>query len=262
MRVARRLVLRSGAACIPAAAVAGVPGWMLPSAGATDLAGIRPPGALLDLSAWKLTLPVEGAREVSQPELARFSRPGSFEVVEDAVVFTAPCGGDTTRTSRYPRCELREMRPGGRVPAAWSTATGRHEMALTGAVLALPPRKPQVVLAQIHDERDDVIEVVADGLARAGHVVIGVRWRGRLSPDPLDGDYRLGATYDLRVLAEGGAVTVSYRRDGSARSDVAKVAAERCYFKAGCYTQSNPSRGDAPDAVGRTAIRTLTVEHA
>ena len=264
MGVPRRQFLRSAAACLSTSGAAGIPGRCLAGANAkpSELASTSHPGSLLDLSAWKLTLPVDQAREVTQPDLARFSRPGYFEAVGDTVVFTAPCGGDTTRNSRYPRCELREMASAGRASAAWSTGTGRHEMVLTGAVLELPPQKPQVVFAQIHDDRDDVIEVLADGLARRGRIVIGVRWRGRLSSDHLDDDYRLGSPYDLRVLAAGGVVRVSYRRDGSARSDQQQTAAERCYFKAGCYTQSNPSRGDAPDALGRTAIKTLRVEHA
>ncbi|MBL8993880.1 MAG: polysaccharide lyase family 7 protein, partial [Spirochaetia bacterium] len=34
-----------------------------------------------------------------------------------------------------------------------------------------------------------------------------------------------------------------------------------CYFKAGCYTQSNPSKGDDPNDYGRVVIRSLKVFH-
>jgi poly(beta-D-mannuronate) lyase len=38
-------------------------------------------------------------------------------------------------------------------------------------------------------------------------------------------------------------------------------ATDGCYFKAGAYTQSNPDRGDSPDAYGAVEIRALTVTH-
>ena len=34
-----------------------------------------------------------------------------------------------------------------------------------------------------------------------------------------------------------------------------------CYFKAGCYTQSNESKGDKPESYGEVVIYKLVVEH-
>ena len=33
------------------------------------------------------------------------------------------------------------------------------------------------------------------------------------------------------------------------------------YFKTGSYVQSNPSRGDTPDAVGQVVLYSLNVQH-
>jgi hypothetical protein len=36
---------------------------------------------------------------------------------------------------------------------------------------------------------------------------------------------------------------------------------DRCYFKAGCYLQSNTSTGDLPTAYGQVEITHLSVSH-
>ena len=39
------------------------------------------------------------------------------------------------------------------------------------------------------------------------------------------------------------------------------VSTSGCYFKAGCYTQSNTSKGDASTAYGEVVIYSLSVKH-
>ena len=107
----------------------------------------RAPGNLLDLSSWKLQLPVgdPGAvTEVKQPELRTYVFPPFFQVdgAGRAVIFRAHAGGVTTANSNYPRTELREMTPGGADKAAWSTTAGTHTMTITEAINYLPPRSP------------------------------------------------------------------------------------------------------------------------
>ena len=97
------------------------------------LIGAEPPADVLDLSSWLLTMPIDSDRagspdEIKQPELAAFQSSqffyvnGSADDSKRTVVFRAPCGGSTTKGSRYPRCELREMTDSGRTRASWSTA--------------------------------------------------------------------------------------------------------------------------------------------
>ena len=89
----------------------------------------RLPSSVLDLTDWKLTLPVEApgsetAREVKRPELHSFSD-RFFRVHVDptgsGVVFTAPVEG-ATLPGRATHCsELREMTNGGTGNASWSS---------------------------------------------------------------------------------------------------------------------------------------------
>lgn len=38
-------------------------------------------------------------------------------------------------------------------------------------------------------------------------------------------------------------------------------AVKGCYFRAGCYTQSNTKKGDSPDSYGEVVIHELKVTH-
>lgn len=214
----------------------------------------RYPGDVLDLSGWYLTLPTgvpEDPDTVHQPELATYSG-ANFRLDEarTGVVFTANAGGATTEGSKYPRTELREMN--GTDKASWSNRTGTHTMSVRGAVLSLPPVKPEVVVAQIHDEEDDVL------LVRVERDELVVEWDDGDSRVVLDPAYRLGTTYDLRIVATGGHAEIWY--GGVRKVDVPK-SGTGWYFKAGNYLQSNPERGEAPDATAEVVIQDLRVEH-
>jgi hypothetical protein len=152
------------------------------------------PSQVLDLSRWKLTLPVDSDRpgtpdEIRQGDLAGFVMRPYFHAdsTRGAVVLRAPCGGATTKGSRYPRCELREMNDDGRTPAAWDTedATVRV-LTMRAAVTATPSVKPHVVVAQIHDAKDDVLMIRLEG------AIFVVEQQGQ--PDVvLEPKYQLGA---------------------------------------------------------------------
>jgi Alginate lyase len=212
------------------------------------------PGDVLNLANWKLTLPTGAGNkpeEILPPALLSFSD-DSFRLddTRDAVVFTANAGGVTTKGSKYPRCELRELN-GGEL-ASWSNLTGTHTMTLREAITELPAVKPHVVAAQIHDAENDVVMVRLEGT----HLF--VEYGDGEGEFTLDEHYVLGTPYDLRITAANGRVQVDY--NGVRAGDV-PLAGSGWYFKAGTYTQSNPDRGDAPDAAGEVVIYALDVEH-
>lgn len=225
----------------------------------TELQAAEPPAAILDLAAWKLTLPYNTPRkgdpdEVVHPELAGFVEPDCFHVSPggDAVIFRASCGGLGTVNSSYPRCELREMKAGGKDEIYWATDDGRrHAMELEQAITHLPEVKQHVVCAQIHDKNDDVLMV------RLEKKKLFVE-RNDLADVSLDKNYRLGDKFTLRIEAADGRIKVWY-------NDVLKmdwqVSRKASYFKAGCYTQSNVKKGDRPDAYGEVVIYRLFVTH-
>ena len=216
------------------------------------------PSDVLNLSNWKLTLPVattsdDEAGEIRQPALATYENKDFFDVNRDGsgVVFRAPVGGATTSGSEYPRSELREMTGHGSREAGWSNASGRHVMTVTQAITALPRVKSHVVAGQIHDAEDDVVMVRLEKkrlFVEADGDEIGV----------LDKKYVLGTRFTVRIGASSSGIEVRYNESRVVRY---KKIGSRYYFKAGCYTQSNTDRGDAPDSFGEVVIYDLDVSH-
>lgn len=218
------------------------------------------PGAVLDLSHWKLTLPMarkgsKNADEVRQPQLSMFQDPACFFVAStgEGVVFRATCGGTTTKGSKYPRCELRELFGSGKESTAtWDTDDGTvHTLDATLAITQTPVHKKHVVCAQIHDAKDDLLMVRLEGKKLFIE-------RNKAGDVALDENYRLGTMFDLRIEARNGRVKVWFNNGLKLDWEQSR---QGCYFKAGCYTQSNVEKGDAPDAYGEVVIRKLSLSH-
>jgi len=216
------------------------------------------PAELLDLEPWKLTLPTgdEGdPTEILQPELSTFALEPYFHVnaAGDGVVFRAHAGGVTTGNSSYPRSELREMAGDGSEMAAWSTSEGTHTLTLVQTITHLPEAKPHVVAGQVHDADDDVLMIRLEDTNL--FVEGGGEDLGTLEPS-----YVLRTRFTVKIEASGGRIRVFYEDMATPRVDIERDL-EGCYFKAGAYTQSNPERGDAPDAYGEVVIHELSLTH-
>jgi hypothetical protein len=220
------------------------------------------PAQVLDLSRWKVTLPVNAelqlsgrAGEILQPALATFTHPAYFAVHGNGVRFRAPVNSVTTSGSSYPRSELREMNPGGLTNASWSTEEGTHTMVLDQAITAVPAAKRHVVAGQIHDGKDDVITI------RLEQPRLYVDHNGTPG-STLTSSYVIGTRFTVRIEASGGQIRVFY--NGSATpADTFARAGGGMYFKAGAYTQSNCTRETrcAEDNFGEVVIYGLSVKH-
>jgi poly(beta-D-mannuronate) lyase len=225
------------------------------AAAAPQAATPASPSDVLDLSHWKLTLPVDTGHAGSPDEYTSLRGvviPPYFTLTpaRDAVVFRANAGGATTGGSSYPRSELREMDgSGGR--AAWSTTSGTHTLTVTQAITHLPTVKPHVTAAQIHDSADDVAVVRLEGK----HLF--VEHDGRNLGD-LNTNYQLGTVYTVKMVAADGRISVYY--NGARKVDI-PASTDGCYFKVGAYTQSNPSKGEAKDAYGEVVLHDLKISH-
>lgn len=216
-------------------------------------------GDVFTLDIWKLTIPMDDdgdgiADEVTQPTLRLFEDPDFFFLSEkkDSIVFRTPAGGATTKTSSYPRSELREMKKGGTEKASWGTKDGKvHNLTIEAAINAVPPEKPHLDCVQIHDREDDILMVRLEGkklfLERNGAEDV-----------MLDDQYELGSFFNLMIIADSGRIRALYERKQIMEW---KIEREGLYFKAGCYLQSNPEKGDQPDAFGEVEIRKLFVTH-
>jgi hypothetical protein len=214
------------------------------------------PAGVLHLNSWKLTLPISTSKdgspdEITQPRLDSFVLSPYFQLTPDhtGVQFRAPVGGVTTSGSKYPRSELREMTAGGATPASWSNAAQTHTMTIRQAITHVPAVRPQLVAGQIHDAKDYVILIRLEGV----HLFVEADGN---NVGTLDDNYRLGTVFTVQVVAGDGHIRVSY--NGVVKADYVK-SGSGYYFKAGCYTQSNPSKGDAPDDYGQVVVYGLDV---
>lgn len=214
---------------------------------------IKLPSEVLDLKEWKITLPINNAQEIKQPDLATYYHEDYFKVNEtgDGVVFTAPIDGETTSGSKYPRSELREMTNNGKDKASWSTTKGTHIMEIEQAITHLPDVKQHIVVGQIHDGSDDVI------VFRLEKKKLFIELGGTDGP-ALTTDYELGTKFRVKFVAGNGGVMCFYNGKYVYTYD---VKTDGCFFKAGCYTQSNLSKGDVAGAYGENVIYNLNVEH-
>jgi hypothetical protein len=226
-----------------------------PEPGGPPEPSARYPSDLIDLSNWYLTLPTgdDGdPDQVHEPELATYSGPAfHLDDAKDGVVFSADAGGATTEGSEYPRSELREM--SGTDKASWSNTSGTHTLTLREAFTRLPSVKPEVVGAQIHDAKNDVVLIRLIGerlVAEYG------RDSTRITIDPA---YKLGTPYDLRITAADSHIEIFY--NGNLAADI-PMSGSGWYFKAGAYVLSNPDKGESPDAEGEVVIYSLRVEHS
>ncbi len=223
----------------------GEPGWVA-----------TVPGEVLDLTNWKLTLPIGEPGdpvEIEQPELDTYALDPYFRLEEERVAFLANAGGVTTSGSDFPRSELREMTDGGAEKASWSTTSGVHTMTLTQAVTHLPDVVPHLVAGQVHGGSAYVMLVRLDGTR------LWVKSDGD-DVGELDPDYVLGTEMTLRIRIEDGWIDVYYD-DLSTPAVSLPYDKSGCYFKAGAYSQSNTDYGDAPDAYAEVEIRSLEVTH-
>lgn len=212
------------------------------------------PGAVLDLRPWRLELPVgNGGRPagISQPQLNSFSN-DYFFVKDGGVAFRAPVDGVTTANSSYPRSELREMTSNGMSNAAWSTNRGTHTMEVTEAVTQTPQAKPHVCAAQVHGTKEAPVMIRLEGSR-----LVVTSYGDEVAT--LTTSYRLGTKFTVRLVGSGGGVTVFYNGRQAAR---VSFNDDGCYFKAGCYVQSNTQKGDKPGAYGEVVVYDLKVSHA
>jgi alginate lyase len=248
--VAALLPLSAAAACTSPSAPPPAPPFVPAPPGTAQF-----PAQVIDLANWYLTLPTGKQHqpdEVHQPQLNTFTNPWfHLDDTRNGVVFTANAGGVTTKNSTYPRSELREMT--GTEKAGWSNTTGNHVLRLRQAVTQLPTVKSHVVTAQIHDATDDVIEVRLEGKR------LLVAYDNGNDKITLDPGYVLDTPFDLEIDAAGGHIRVAY--NAAPKADIV-ISGSGWYFKTGSYVQSNPARGDNPDALGQVVLYSLNVQHS
>lgn len=228
---------------------------------------------------WKITLPITSSGsvgngagaplEITLPDLIGYKRDPYYIAQRapdgvDEVVFYAPSNGATTSGSSNPRTEYREMAGStGTGQAAWSTSSGTHQLWVVGRVLQLPMVKPQIVVAQIHDPKDD-FTFMADGFSptdsgtavtgtgSGGFCIVWRDWTGSQQyTEPVIAGVHIGQVYSLMIKVTAGGNIGIYGDLGvvqpgsmTLRKTYAGGNKTGCYFKAGAYVQENSLNAD------------------
>lgn len=216
------------------------------------------PSEVLDLTNWKLNLPIANEKgtslEIKRPQLDSYYHEEYFKVNEkgDGVIFTAPVEGTTTSGSKYPRSELREMMNEGKDKANWETSNGTHIMRITQSITHLPDVKKHAIVGQIHDDISDAAAF------RIENKKLFLDFDGVDGP-VLNDNYILGTKFTVQFVAGGNSIMCYYNGKYIYTHN---IKATGCYFKAGIYTQSNLDKGDVVGAYGECEIYDLIISHS
>jgi hypothetical protein len=238
-----------------------------PSDGSDDAASSTPssaevkpgdasmPAELIDTNEWYLTLPTgkKGSPDtIDGSKLANYhSKFFALNEQRNGIVFSAGADGVTTKNSHYPRSELREM--DGSKKAAWSNTSGTHTFDVREAFTQLPDSKPEVVGVQIHDDKDDVMQIRLEGKK------LIVQYNDGKSEQVLDPSYQLGTPFDTKIVAAGGKVDVLYNGEKKA---TLPLSGSGWYWKVGTYVQSNGSHGDGSSSTGAVTVYKADIAHS
>lgn len=227
---------------------------------------------MTDLSNWKLTLPVNSKGVVSGTgdaaeilKLDGYSKPPYFSQNADgSLTFMAPTDGARTGGSKYPRCELRQMRGGDEYE--WTIEQGGR-LDATLAVNELPKAsdgKPgRIVIGQIHGPDDELCRLYYDqgrlyfyddkaGLSPKETQFVLKDAQGKEPAIPL------GDKFAYSIEATKAALTVTAAYNGVVYTATDKISAfwpaKALYFKAGVYVQvSKPGSGAGTVGTGKGA---------
>ncbi len=221
------------------------------------------PARVLNLTNWKLTLPVNTEHsgdpdEIKQPELNTYTSDDYFHLnaAKNAVVFRANTGGATTSGSNFPRSELREMLNNGKTSAAWSSSEGTHTLFIDQRVTHLPDVRKHIVIGQIHDADKYVIFFRLED----HKLLISVNGGDRVT---LDNNYMLGTRFNVKFEVSGDKTKCYYNGDLKYTFEGHFAGA---YFKAGAYVQSSCKgakkvEGELCSAYGEVEIFDVWTKH-
>jgi hypothetical protein len=216
----------------------------------------KPADVLGITGGWKLQLGVpgkSGIQEVRPSDLAKFELAPWFTVAGDWAQVRVSVNAGTTSGSTYPRCELRQMKPGSSDEAAWDSKTldcwFEYELMPT----RLPAKKPQMCVLQLHDDRNDLLEVIYQRNTSGGYELTQ-RVGGSAKGQPLV-PHALNKAFVLALGIVKGMPTIY--RDGVPILTTAKMPqSSKTYAKLLNYLQSN-AKTDAASEYGEILARNV-----
>lgn len=201
------------------------------------------PTGSVDLSNWKLTLPVGGVKkptEIQPAELvAGYSNPPYFRIGDDgALTFFSPVNGVTTQNAKYARTELRELLDPSNDNNNWNPGSGTHLLSATLKVTQVPSTG-KVIIGQIHGFGDGARPLVKLQYNN-GNIEALVKLNPNSATDTKFslGAVKLGDMLNYEIKADNGKLFVSVNGK-TVVADVNKWNGSSVYFKAGVYPQDS-----------------------
>jgi hypothetical protein len=180
---------------------------------------------------------------------------------QDWVRFWARMDGPTTSGATFSRAELREVNADGS-SAAFDALTGEHVIQGVTKIVHLPPTKPEVVVAQLHNGTTDRVAIRTQLIGGVTKLV--VRINGSAVTPRLEETYVVGTEFAWKIRVIGGTVEVYYNDMGTpflTSTALVSTGSASWYFKSGMYNQSNATT-DAATEYGEAWLRALDVTHA
>lgn len=186
-----------------------------------------------------------------------------FTVIDNqAVQFQVRLDAPRTGGSQYARSELRETTASGG-DMGFNPFSGTHVLHGKSRITHLPPNKPEVVVAQLHNGDRDRVAIRTQLIS--GKTMLLCRVNGTSSGLPrFDEDYAIGTEFEWMIRIENGTVSVFYGDMNTPlfeSADLQSTGADSWYFKAGAYAQSNENDDDADEYVS-VELRDLACTHA
>lgn len=230
--------------------------------------------ANIDLSNWKLTLPVDskggfGGSAVEIKDLGGYQHSKYFYTGSDgAMVTVAPVDGATTGGSKYARSELREMDGSDR--AAWNLAQG-GQMVGTLEIDVAPTTSAgepgRVIFAQIHGQDEELVRFYWEDNQvyfkndQAGSGDKELRF-DLVNADGERPDISLNERFSFSIDAKDSELVIKVWADGDVYTSVSKIndvwQSDSFYFKAGTYLGTNETQGSG---YGQTSYYDLRFTH-
>ncbi|WP_186445803.1 polysaccharide lyase family 7 protein [Paenibacillus cremeus] len=229
----------------------------------------KPPGSNIDLSHWKLTLPLEKATDISTADLVKGYSSDYFytDPQDGAMTFWSPVVGGKTANTEYPRSELREMMNPSSSKVNW-TWQGTH-IENAREMVTQVPSSGRVVVMQIHgittaggdaaplvkveyDDKKKAIDCLVKSSSKTGDKDIHYTFNG----------YDLNKAYDGQLKVVDGVLSMTFNGVTKTVNFVEQDPNWKTlnfYFKAGVYVQDN--QGDKNEG-GRVKIYKLDVSHS
>lgn len=180
------------------------------------------------------------------------------------VIFRVPVNGGTTPNSTYPRVELRERNADGS-NASWSGKSGTHALSGTSRVLHLPPAKPELVVAQIHDTSGVSSTAIGDRLqVRVEDDQWMLSINGSTLSTPILTGYTLNTNVAWSVKVTSGVVVVRINGTIKYNATPSGWPTSGLYYKVGDYLQSNTSKEGTTSEYGSLVIvqNSLLLSHS